>query len=367
VRLRQGEDGFTLIEMIVVTAIIVVVAGTLGTFFLGGASPAVASADRDVIAALDEARRTAIAFDAATLVFTPARAGTGYSARVYARFPGDPGFAPRSGPSYDSLVTISETQSPLGGPGFALALDSRGSITGFANFSVGQTAYTSRPCPPAGTFALLLAYERDTRVVNVPCALPANGAAALVIETPVAAYSPTPFPVQTCPAPLTCVLAMPSPAATPVPLPSSVLPATPPPGSPVPVVPPTTPTASPTACPAFYTGSAPACTAEIIEAYSAGADGSGAHTSTLFADESICDDYGCSGGPVVWSWGCPFSGRSGSNGSDGNNAPYQSYAPYNGSVSAMIGLADHDAAEANGTGLVSTEDTYCAGFAFPSP
>jgi prepilin-type N-terminal cleavage/methylation domain-containing protein len=72
-RLRRCEGGFTLIEMIVVTAIVVIVAGTLGTFFLAGASPAVASAGRDVTAAFDEARRTAIAFDAATVVFAPAQ------------------------------------------------------------------------------------------------------------------------------------------------------------------------------------------------------------------------------------------------------------------------------------------------------
>src|SRR5580698_826947 len=98
-RLRGCEDGFTLIEMLVVTAMVAIVAGALGTFFLAGASPAVASAGRDVSAAFDEARRTAIAFDAATVVFAPAKSGTGYSARIYARMPGDPGFTARNGPA----------------------------------------------------------------------------------------------------------------------------------------------------------------------------------------------------------------------------------------------------------------------------
>src|SRR5471030_2615615 len=105
---RRCENGFTLIEVLVVTAIVAIAAGTLGTFFLAGASPAVASAGRDVTAAFDEARRAAIAFDAATVVFVPARSGSGYSARIYRRFPGDPQFQPRNGPTYDSTVTISE-------------------------------------------------------------------------------------------------------------------------------------------------------------------------------------------------------------------------------------------------------------------
>jgi prepilin-type N-terminal cleavage/methylation domain-containing protein len=368
-RRRKCEAGFTLIETIVVTAIIVVVAGTLGTFFLGGASPAVASADRDVLAALGETRRAAAAFDAATLVFAPARSGPGYSARVYARFPGDPDFAPRNGPTYDSTVAISETQAPLGAPGFALAIDSRGAVTGFASFSPGQTAFASHACPAAGVFALQLTYERETRVVDVPCQLPVSASAALVIETPAAGYSPTPFPVQTCPAATTCVLGALAPAPPPPTAAPSTAPATPPAvASTLPIVPPSPPPAGPTACPAGFGGIAPACSGEIIEQYSAQAGGSSGHESTLFADGSICDDYGCSlVGPIAWVWGCPFSGRSGSNGYDGSNAPYQPDTPYDASASAMIGRADQDAAEAGGSGIVSTEDSYCAGFPVPNP
>jgi prepilin-type N-terminal cleavage/methylation domain-containing protein len=210
-RLRGCEAGFTLIEMIVVTAIIVIVAGTLGTFFLAGASPAVASANRDVTAAFDEARRTAIAFDAATVVFAPAQSGSGYSARIYQRFPGDPAFQPRNGPAYDSTVTISETASPLGAPGFAFSVDSHGTVTGFANFVAGQTTFTSRPCPPAGTFTLQLAYERDVRIVSIPCRLPLSSATPVAFETPPAAATATPFVAQTCPSTQTCTLAVVTP------------------------------------------------------------------------------------------------------------------------------------------------------------
>jgi prepilin-type N-terminal cleavage/methylation domain-containing protein len=262
--MRKGEAGFTLIEVIVVTAIVAIVAGTIGTFFLAGTSPAVASAGRDVTAAFDEARRAAIADDAATVVFVPAAAGSGYSARIFRRFPGDPAFAPRNGPVYESTVTVAETSAPLGAPGFAFAVDSSGTVTGFERFTPGSTAFTSRPCPASGTFTLRLAYEHDVRDISIPCELPANGALPPAFETAPPAIPATPAPAQTCPATQTCTLALitPPPAgaacppgytsdatlagvcdlAPPSPAPSSI----------------TTP-GSPATCPPGETGTPPAC------------------------------------------------------------------------------------------------------------
>jgi prepilin-type N-terminal cleavage/methylation domain-containing protein len=205
---RRGEAGFTLIEMIVVTAIVVIVVGTIGTLFLAGASPAVASAGRDVGAAFDEARRTAIAFDAATVVFAPAQSGSGYRARVYARMPGDPAFAARNGPTYDSTVAISETAAPLGAPGFAFAIDSHGTVTGFANFVAGQTNGTTHPCPASGAFALRLVYATDVRTVMIPCQLPLSSSTPVAFETPPQAPSAMPLPTATCPGTETCTLAL---------------------------------------------------------------------------------------------------------------------------------------------------------------
>jgi prepilin-type N-terminal cleavage/methylation domain-containing protein len=261
---RRCENGFTLIEVVVVTAIVAIVAGTLGTFFLAGASPAVASAGRDVTAAFEEARRAAIANDAATVVFTPAVSGTGFRARVYRRFPGDPAFGPRNGPAYDSTVSIGETASPLGAPGFAFAVDSSGTVTGFLHFAADATTFTSRPCPAAGAFTLQLTYERDVRTISVPCQLPASSVAPPTFETPPATTLATPFAQQTCPNTETCTLAFiapPSAGATcppgyasdpalpgvcdlavPSPAPSSM----------------TTPVAAPT-CPPGDSGTPPAC------------------------------------------------------------------------------------------------------------
>jgi len=402
-QLRRCEDGFTLIEMLVVTAIVAIVAGTLGTFFLAGASPAVASAGRDVTAAFDEARRTAIAFDAATLVFAPARSGTGYSARIYARMPGDPAFAPRDGPTYDSTVAISETASPLGAPGFAFTIDVLGNVSGYAGFDPSATSFSSRPCPASGAFTLQLTYERDVRIVQIPCRLDPSSTAPLVLETPAAGFTPTPAPIPACPNGVACTLALLGPAALPPAPPTAIPtanptsnPTAPPPGTPPPalpsanptanptaaptsatpsaplpaasdpVIPQSTPAANPTPCPAGFSGSPPGCAGQIIEQYEAAADGSGPHTSTLFANGSICDDFGCSTfGPIGWNWGCAFGARSGSNGTDGNNAPYQPDNAYDQSVSSMIGAADQDASV--GDGHVTTSDSYCSGFPVPNP
>ena len=367
-RLRAGEDGFTLIEMIVVTAIIAIVAGTLGTFFLAGASPAVAAAGRDVTAAFDEARRTASAFDAATVVFSPAASGTRYSARIYARAPGDPGFAPRNGPTYDSTVTIGETASPLGAPGFAFTVDSHGTVMGYAGFVAGATSFTSRPCPAAGAFTLHLAYDRDVRDVTIPCQLPLSNATPVAFETPAPAFTATPFPTQTCPASVTCSLGHVAAAATPAAAPSGTTAPGPNPSAVQPVSPPSIPASNPTSCPAGFSGSAPACAGGIIEQYSANADTFAPHTSTLFANGSICDDDGCSiFGPVDWTWACAFGTRSGSNGYNESNYPYQHDNAYDQTVLSMVDDADHDGAEGDGDGIVSTSDSYCVGFTTPNP
>jgi prepilin-type N-terminal cleavage/methylation domain-containing protein len=213
-RARRCEGGFTLIEVIVVVAIVALAAGAVGTLFLAGASPAVAVAAGDVGAAFAETRQTALDFDAATLVFAPLSAG-GYSARIYQRFPGDPAFAPRNGPTYDSAVSIGETAAPLGAPGFAFGVDSRGAVTGYANYVAGAAAFAIVACPASGAFSLRLAYVRDVRVVAIPCTLGPSAVAPVAFATPPPAYTPAPLPNETCPAGRTCSLALVTPAPTP--------------------------------------------------------------------------------------------------------------------------------------------------------
>jgi prepilin-type N-terminal cleavage/methylation domain-containing protein len=209
---KQAERGFTLIEVLVTVAIVALVAAAAGTLFLAGASPAVAAATRDVHAAFAEARRTAAAFDAATVVFAPRPAG-GYSARVYERIPGDPGFRARSGPAYESAVTIAETAAPLGPPGFAFAVDRRGNMSAYVHFRADLPATAPVACPAAGAFVLRLALASQTAGVNVPCNLPSSATAAATFATPPAFASAVPATPAACPSGAACALLPPAPPA----------------------------------------------------------------------------------------------------------------------------------------------------------
>jgi prepilin-type N-terminal cleavage/methylation domain-containing protein len=208
---RDADAGFTLIEMLVVVGLIVVVIATLGAFFLGGPSPAVASAARDIDAAFHEARETAVAAGAATVVFTPA--GSGYTARVYRQAPGDAAFAAVNGPAYASTVTIRETAAPLGAPGFAFRVDLRGSVTAYEHFAPGDTAFDEQPCPPTGAFTLALAVAQQQRAIAVPCTLTVASLVAVDV-TPSPAMTPAPYTPGTCPASQSCTASLPPFSAT---------------------------------------------------------------------------------------------------------------------------------------------------------
>ena len=209
------EDGFTLIEVLVTVAIVAIVALAAGTLFLAGASPAVAAAARDVDAAFAEARRTALAFDAATVVFRP-RPGGGYDARVYERSPGDPAFRARNGPAYESAVAIGETAAPLGAPGFAFAIDRRGNVTGYAHFSADAGPPAPVVCPATGAFVLALTRAAQSVTVAVPCVLAPSATTVAVYASPPAFATAVPATPGACPSDASCALVPPSPPAPPL-------------------------------------------------------------------------------------------------------------------------------------------------------
>ena len=147
---------------------------------------------------------------------------------MYARAPGDPGFAPRNGPAYESTVTIGETASPLGAPGFAFSIDAGGSVTGYANFSPAAAPPAPVACPPSGAFVLALTRAAQSVTVAVPCdPAPGSTASAAFASPPAFATAPPATPAA-CPSAVACVIVPPSPPAPP---------ACPPSDAPDPVVP----------------------------------------------------------------------------------------------------------------------------------
>ncbi len=198
---------------------ILVVIGTLGVFFLGGPSPAVASAARDIDDAFAEARETAIAQGEATVVFLPA--GTGFAARVYRQLPGAAAFVAVNGPRYESTVAIAETAAPLGAPGFAFRVDSRGSVTGYASFTPSDTSFTTHACPASGAFVLTLSRGAQRKDVAIPCTISQSTVAVGIVVTPAPALTAPPdapgtcAPSSACGAPLTQVNATCPPGYTP--------------------------------------------------------------------------------------------------------------------------------------------------------
>ncbi len=190
----SGEAGFTLLETAVVVGIVALTIGTLGVRALAGPSFAVAAAATDVVAAFEEARRTATAFDAATVVFAARTAGHGFSIRVYRRLPGDPAFAPASGPGYDGDASAEETAAPLGTPGFAFSVDHRGAIGGFANFQAGAANLDARACPAAGAYQIALRSGPQARTIAIPCTFALAGTTPLAFETAPPGVTPPPVP-----------------------------------------------------------------------------------------------------------------------------------------------------------------------------
>lgn len=221
----QTDRGSTLVEVVVAVGIAAMSLATAGAFWLAGPNAAVATAMHEVSAAFDEARRTASAYDSATVVFIPAPGG-GFSARIYRRSPGDPAFAPANGPTYDSTASAAETAAPLGQPGIAFAVDARGAVVGYAAFAPGASSFSSTPCPGSGAFVIALRSGPQSGSVTVPCALAPSGSTAVTLLTPPPAASPyvPPAPDIDCgsgtPCPLPTLIAATAPTLPPAPTPA---------------------------------------------------------------------------------------------------------------------------------------------------
>jgi prepilin-type N-terminal cleavage/methylation domain-containing protein len=234
--------GFTLIEVLVAVAVVVMVAaGGVGAA-MGARSLAVSSAATEFDALLDAARTTAREFDGgATLVFEPDAYGDGFTARVYGRRPSTGPLLAIDMPAYDGRVGLSETNL-LGAPAFALALHANGKIGGIRGDVLAGSAGPENACPASGAYQLVFSYGGAKTTRTIPCAITLATTGTIAYVNPPAA-SPLPAPtanlcittgclstppaepsiVTTCPpgytmtGPTACGLssAAPSPTATP--------------------------------------------------------------------------------------------------------------------------------------------------------
>lgn len=180
---RTAESGFTLIETALAAGLAALALAAAGAFYLAGPSGAAAAAERDLGAALDEARAVARSAGGATLAVARLPGG-GFRARVYRGTPGGPEPAPVNGPDEQSPAAAEETAAPLGPPGFAFAFAPNGSVTGYAGYQPGAVAPAPTACPPAGAFVVTVRAGLAARNVPVPCVVTPAAAVAAARETP---------------------------------------------------------------------------------------------------------------------------------------------------------------------------------------
>jgi prepilin-type N-terminal cleavage/methylation domain-containing protein len=188
-----GARGFTLIEVLIAVAVVVMIAGGGVGAAMGARSLAVSSAATEFDALLDAARTTAREFDGgATLVFEPDAYGDGFTARVYGRRPSTGPLLAIDMPSYDGRITLSETNL-LGTPAFALALHANGKIGGIRGDVVAGSAGPENACPATGAYQLVFSYGGAKATRTIPCTIALATTGTIAYVSPPAA-SPLPAP-----------------------------------------------------------------------------------------------------------------------------------------------------------------------------
>ena len=144
----NAQRGTTLIEVLLVTAIVVVVSAIAWGFTSGDRAFATQSAATIFDARLAHARAiAATSGGAATLVFTPASPGPG---AVVSLAPESDGVPPET-------LRADVSEASLGPPPFSLAIDAAGHAT------------ASQPCPPAGGYTLNFAAGAASESRFLPC------------------------------------------------------------------------------------------------------------------------------------------------------------------------------------------------------
>jgi type II secretory pathway pseudopilin PulG len=198
-RRRGGEAGFTLVEIVVVVAIVVTTALAGVAISLGSRSFAVATAASEFDHIVDSARTIARETQGATLLFAPDVFGDGTEVRVVT--PGPNGaLSPTTVPTLHTRAAIEESES-LGKAPFAFVVHATGALGGRPGYRTGPpNTIPEVGCPPSGWFHFLIHAAGATAERTLPCRTTLAATAPYALATwPPAPTAPLPTPCATAP------------------------------------------------------------------------------------------------------------------------------------------------------------------------
>jgi prepilin-type N-terminal cleavage/methylation domain-containing protein len=189
----SSERGFTLIELVITTAIIATIVAAGVAIALGSRSFAVSAAAAEFDHLLDSARTVARETEGATLVFAPDAFGDGTEIRVMA--PGsDDSLTATALPVVHARAAIEE--AALGKAPFAFVVHASGSLGGRPGYRLGDsTASGEVGCPAAGVFHFVIRAAGATAERVIPCRITLAATGPLAFATwPPASIAPLPTP-----------------------------------------------------------------------------------------------------------------------------------------------------------------------------
>ncbi len=199
--MREGERGFTLVEMVIAVAIAAILLVAGGAWMMSMRPGALRGAVNDFDSALAVARQlAATSGNGATLAFLPRTDGAqGFMLRVYS---GRPNVANAVTATNTMIVSSNATVSDAtyGSPPFAIFLSSAGYPTGKASYPAidrsGNITFpvvaTQPPCPSGGIALTFTSPQGATQTRSLQCNVVVTGVAA-------ANPSPTPNPPHIVP------------------------------------------------------------------------------------------------------------------------------------------------------------------------